>query len=162
MAKIIYVLVAMIALNVALAIFTCSDWNIETGECAGSLTGIGENVNSTLWNMVYNPTNTAGDFWNSLFGGGWGLSALVGVIGVGTVLVGSLVMGRDVTPAIYAAIAIGALATTIYPSIKLWSLINGLGMVGDTFSRRMIAIILIGGMIVTVMFTVLDWARAKE
>jgi len=68
--KIIYVLVAMAVLNLALLIFSCSAWDPETGECAGRLTS---DDNSTIWNLMSNPTTVGDNFGKPclVVGGGY-------------------------------------------------------------------------------------------
>lgn len=150
MSKLIYVLVAMFILNIALATFTCSDWDTSTGQCTST-------DPSDLIYFLNDPSAvSATDIWTSLFGSVWGLAA---VLAVGAVTVGSIFF-RSEAP-IFIAASLG-LITTAYPSIKLWQLINGLSTVGDSLSRGIIAGIVVGTMILTVLFTILDWARGKE
>jgi len=155
--KIIYVLVAMAVLNLALLIFSCSAWDPETGECAGRLTS---DDNSTIWNLMSNPTTVGDNFWQTLFGSGWGLLAAIGVVGT-AVLVGTTVFGKNIETTIYIAIGL-VLASAVYPVIKLWQMIDGLGMVGDDMTRMVLAIVIGSTIFITVVFTVVDWSRGRE
>jgi len=158
--KIIYVLMAMAILNLSLLIFTCAKWDPETGECAGPLISSNSTTNSTIWGMISDPTTIGSGFWKNLFGSGWGLLAAIGVVGT-AVLVGTTVFGKNIESTIYIAIGLG-LVSMVYPAVKLWSLINGLGVVGDTMTRTVLAIVIISTIILTVVFTILDWARGRE
>jgi hypothetical protein len=158
--KIIYVIVAMVLLNVGLLLFSCSSWDTETGTCAGTLLS-SDSSNSTIWSMIVNPTTVGSGFWEVFFGSGWGLLAVVGGITLATVLVGTTVFGKNIETTVYIAIGIG-LASMVYPVIKLYQIINGLGAIGDTTTRTVLAIIVPSIMFVVYIFTVLDWARGRE
>jgi len=155
--KIIYVIVAMAMLNLGLLLFSCSTWNGTTGECKT----IGETTNSTVWEIMKNPTATGSDFWNTLFGSGWGLLAVLGTVTLTTVVVGSTIFGKQIETIIYIAIGIG-LASVVYPSIKLFQLLQGLSMVGDNITRTVLSIVFASVLFIAVLFTVLDWARGRE
>ena len=150
--KIIYVLVAMILLNLGTIIFTCP----LTGSCSGSLS----ESNSTVIDMASNPTTVGSGFWQTLFGSGWGLLAAIGVVGA-AILVGTTIFGKNIETTIYLAIGLG-LASVVYPAVRIWQLINGLGMVGDTMTRTVLAIAVASVIFITVVFTVLDWSRGRE
>lgn len=159
--KIIYVIVAMAILNLGLLIFSCSSWDTETGECAGSLVSSDSSSNSTIWGLVSNPTTVGDNFWETLFGSGWGLLAVIGTVTLTTVLVGTTVFGKNIETMVYIAIGLG-LSSVVYPTIKLWQMMNGLSMVGDTMTRTVLAIVVGSTMFITVVFTILDWARGRE
>jgi len=156
--KIIYVLGGMILLNLTLLIFSCSAWDTTTGQCIGSETvGTTSTNTSSLISFMSSPSETSGSgIWQTLFGSAWGLLAAVAV---GAITVGALLI-RNEAP-IWIAMAIG-LTSTVYPAIKLWQLVNGLSMVGDSLSRMVIAIVLVSIMVLTVIFTIVDWARGTE
>jgi len=54
------------------------------------------------------------------------------------------------------------LMTTVYPAIRLWSIINKLSVIGDDLARLVLAISVVSIMILTVLFTIIDWARGRE
>ena len=160
--KIIYVMLTMVALNLALIIFSCSAWDSETGECAGSLVSANSD-NSTIWSLAYNPTTAGGDsgFWWKLVGSGWGLLGIIGVASAAIVLVGTTILGRDITPIVYVAMSL-ALISSGYPAIKLFQMISASTIIGDALSRSIIAIIIASTLVIVVMFTVIDWGRGRE
>lgn len=158
--KIIYVLIAMAILNLSLLIFTCDEWNPETGECAGPLIASNSTTNSTIWGLISDPTTVGSGFWKNLFSSGWGLLAAIGVVGT-VVLIGTTVFGKNIESTIYIAIGLG-LVSMVYPAVKLWSLMNGLGMVGDTMTRSVLAIVIVSTIVLTFIFTILDWSRGRE
>lgn len=159
--KIIYVIMAMAILNIGLLIFSCSSWDTETGTCAGSLVSPGYSGNSTIWSMISNPTTVGDNFWQKLFGSGWGLLAVIGTVTLATILVGTTIFGKNIETTVYIAIGLG-LASVVYPTVKFFQMINGLSMVGDTMTRNVLAIVIASTLFITVVFTVLDWARARE
>jgi len=158
--KIIYVLMAMAILNLGLLIFSCEEWDPETGECAGPLISSDSATNSTIWGMISDPTTIGSGFWQNLFGSGWGLLAAIGVVGT-AVLIGTTVFGKNIESTIYIAIGLG-LVSMVYPAVKLWQLMNGLSIIGDTMTRLVLVIVIVSTIVVTFIFTILDWARGRE
>ena len=151
--KIIYVAMFMVILNLAFLAFSCTTFDTETGAC------LVDESNSTVWKMASNPTSVGGDFWDMLFGSGWGLFGAIGV-GVGAVLIGTTIFGKNVESTIYIAIAIG-LAGTVYPAIKLYQMITASSLLSPV-SRWIFAIIIASTMVITVIFTILDWGRGRD
>jgi len=86
--------------------------------------------------------------------------AAIGVVGT-AVLVGTTVFGKNIETTIYIAIGL-VLASAVYPVIKLWQMIDGLGMVGDDMTRMVLAIVIGSTIFITVVFTVVDWSRGRE
>jgi hypothetical protein len=156
--KIIYVIMTMAILNIGLIFFSCSEWDATTGACAGSLT---HSDNSTIWGLISNPESVGSGFWDVLFGSGWGLLAVVGTITLGTLLVGTTIFGKNIETIVYIAMGIG-LASVVYPSIKLWQILNAWGAISSPIVRSSIAIIVVSTMVITVVFTVVDWSRGRD
>lgn len=159
MSKIAYLIISMIALYVSLSIFSCSNWDVSTGQCVGT-ESIGTNSSnvSSIFSFVENPTEVDdSSFWKKLMNADYmGLIAAIGA----TVLIAGLYLTKD-SQVIYYAISV-ALITVIYPSIKLWQLITGFSGFGDAFSKKILAMAVISSMIVVSLVIVLDWARGKE
>lgn len=153
--KIIYVLGGMILLNLAMIVFSCSSWDTTTGECTGSAIS---GDNSSVIGFASNPTAVGGSaFWEILFGSGWGLLAAVGL--VSAIVIGAVFFkGQEV---VWIAMAIG-ITTTVYPAIRLWALVSELSVIGDTLARTVLAVAVVSIMIITVLFTIIDWARGRE
>jgi len=160
--KIIYILIAMVVLNVSTFIFSCDNWDSETGQCAGTLTSSSSD-NSTIWSLASKPetiSDTGGWFWK-IVGSGFGLFAIIGTITAATVIVGSTVFGRDLTPIIYIAIGL-ALLSSSYPAIKLFTTINSSGLFGNGIGNWIVAILIASTLVITVIFTIIDWARGRD
>lgn len=157
MGRMIPIILAMVVLNIALVIFTCSSWDAETGVCTGTAP-YGASSNETVINFLLNPTSAdSGSLWETLFGQSWGL--LAAIIGGAAVIVGAIFM-RNETP-VYMAAGL-AVITSVYPAIKLWQLINGTSLIGDSISRKFIATLICGSLIVGVIFSVVDWTRGTD
>jgi hypothetical protein len=155
--KIIYVMTMMVMLNLALLIFSCPPEGTTEGACSR----FSPEENSTLIDLASDPTTVGSGFWNTLFGSGWGLLGIFGIVAAGSLLIGTTIFGRDITNYLYLALAIG-LASTIYPAVRLWSIVNSLSVIGDSLARNIFAIVLVSGIVITVIFTVIDWGRGRE
>jgi len=158
--KIIFVLMTMVILNIALLTFSCTEWNGETGECLDMEEG-SEGHNSSIFKIMKNPETVGSGFWETLFGGGWGLLAAIGSITIATVLIGTTIFGKNIETTIYIAIALG-LATSVYPAVRLFQMINGATFIGDTMTRLIIAVLTASAIFLTVMMTIVDWGRGRE
>jgi hypothetical protein len=158
--KIIFVAMAMITLNVAFLIFSCSSWDPSTGECVAYTTN--DTVEEpSLWSLAVSPEQAAEtNFLKRFFGSNWGLAAALGVIASGTILVGTLVYGRSLETLVYFAMAIG-LISTLYPAIRLHQFLMAFPY-GDYLFKVVASILISATMVITVLFTVLDWARGRE
>ena len=109
--KIIYVIMAMAMLNLSLLIFSCAAWDVETGQCAGSLVSSEYDSNSTVWGLINNPVEAnAGNFWNKLFGSGWGLLAVLLDAVKGAIPVGLANFVFDVEGVTLVAVALAPIA----------------------------------------------------
>jgi len=155
--KIIYVAAAMVMLNLAMIIFSCSDWDTTTGECIAT-EPLGTNSTSSLISFMSHPYIAGGDdLWNIFFGSGWGLLAAIGI--ASAIVIGAIFFkGQEV---VWIAMAIG-LTSCVYPAIKLWQTIHALSGIGDELSKDVLAIAVVSIIILTVMFTIIDWARGHE
>lgn len=155
--KIIYVIIGMVILNISLLIFTCPNVDVSTGQCIGSESvGTISSNTSSIFSFIWDPTVTDdSSIWERLFGSAWGL--LAGIAFIGIIATVAYTRTHDF---IYLAIGL-FMATTVYPAIKLWQLVNASSF-ADELTRQVIAVIVVGTIILTVLFTVIDWARGRE
>lgn len=146
MARIHYLMLSIVAINVALLIFSCSDWD-EQGKCVPE---------STIWSFVKDPgLIDDSNLWEVLFGTTYGLAAIAGSV----LIVGSFFFKSD-TP-LFLGMAL-SLVYPVYSWIKVFQQIQGISSFGDPASRTIVAILLISPIIIVYLFTLLDWARGRD
>lgn len=150
MGKIIPVMITMLALTLALQIFSCSTWN-ESGQCTG-------NDASSLMNFLSNPSiANSGDIWGIFFGNTFGLLAVAGFT---SLIIAGFYFNRNESY-IYIAMAVG-LVSSVYPAITLWSRIRESSIISDPIASGVIATIVASTVILTVMVTIVDWSRGHD
>ena len=77
MGRIVYLMMGIVAINLALLLFSCSSWD-ASGQCVPS---------SNIWSFVTNPSEVdSSSLWTTLFGSVYGLAAIAGTI---------ILIGRD-------------------------------------------------------------------
>lgn len=144
MAKITYLVIALMAINLGLFFFTCADY--EEGKCV---------PNSSIWTFLLSPSDiTDSGFINIIFGSAIGLAALLGTI----VTIGTYIFKGEA--AIYAAMSVALLGPIINSWIKYYSIISGSSMFGDAL--KIMAIMFIGPILIYLIFNLVDWARGKD
>lgn len=148
MGRVVYLMLGIVAINLALMIFSCDTWT-TTGEC-----GV---PSSAMWSWLLGPNvATSTSFWNYLFGTATGLASVVGTI----LFIGSFFLKVEFP--IYAGITI-ALAPMVYSWIKFWNQLGGAKIfAGHPEVATIIGIILLAPIVVTYIFTILDWARGRD
>lgn len=148
MGRIVYLMMGIVAINLALMIFSCDTWN-ATGDCSVPT--------STLWTFLLGPSvATDSTLWNLLFGTVAGLGSVAAVI----LFIGSFFLKVEFP--IYAGITI-ALAPLVYSWIKFWGAFGGSKFfAGNTELATIVGIILLAPIVITYIFTILDWARGRD
>ena len=146
MGRIVYLMCSIVAINVALLLFSCGAWT-SAGECIPQ---------SALWSFIINPSSvTDASIWEVLFGTSMGLAAIAGSL----LIVGSFFFKSD-TP-LYLGMAL-SLVYPVYSWVKLFQQIQGVSSFGDATSRTIIAIIIVSPIIIAYLFTLIDWARGRD
>jgi len=150
MGRIVYLMMGIIAINLGLMLFSCDTWDSVTGECTAPL--------SPFWNAVLGPSDfTEGStFWGLLFGTAGGLASVAAVI----LFIGSFFLKVEFP--IYAGITI-ALAPMVVSWTKFWLQVSDSKFfAGHTKLGLVVGMILISPIVITYIFTLLDWARGRD
>ena len=153
--KMIYLIITILAFNLGVFLFSCSNWNTD-GTCA---TGFSDE-NNTIWDFAKNPQTFSGDvttnsIWKTIFG----LEGLLAV-GAGIFITASIVTGSEV----FLFIGIGmALLPQMGIFLKLYYQIVG----SAYFSGRHIlgwvtAIMVMMPIILCWIFIVIEWIRGRD
>lgn len=146
MGRIVYLMTSVVAINIALLIFSCGSWDNE-GKCVPQ---------SAVWSFIKNPQAIeSASIWEVLFGTSAGLAAIAGSI----LIVGSFFFKSD-TP-LFLGMAL-ALVYPVYSWVKLFQQIQGVSSFGDPVSRTIIAIVIASPIILAYLFTLIDWARGRD
>lgn len=154
MGRLVFLLGSIIAINIALLIFTCGQYN-ENGQCVASSAST-VIPNSSFWDFVQNPSSyDSSQFWQDLFGSVSGIAGLIGTV----ILVGSLIFRSEL--GIYAGLGISFVGL-VGSWIKLYQNIQSSSIIGDPASRKLVAIIIAVPIIITYIATIVDWIRGRD
>lgn len=151
MGRIVYLIMGIVAINLGLFIFSCPSTDPITGACVPP---------SNIWTFIWGP-NALDDsnIWATLFGTASGLAALAAV----AVTVGSFFLRVEFP--LYASMAL-ALIAPVTSWIKFFNQVLESPAFGDGTAKPLlgtiIAVILISPIIVTYIFTLIDWARGRD
>jgi len=157
MARIVYLVLTLIAFNLAVLLFGCSSWD-SSGFCLAS------NSSGSIWSYVISPQNFQGgidpsnssNLWDLLFGSATGLAAIAGL----TLIVGSFISRSEVPLYLGMALVFAAQSSII---IKFFSMVqNSAFFTGREGIGLIVAIILVSPLIIAWIFTLIDWARGRD
>jgi len=155
MGKLIYFVITILAFNLGVFLFSCSNWNTD-GTCA---TGFSDE-NNTIWDFAKNPQTFSGDIygnsiWKTIFGLD-GLKAAGAVIFV----TASLITGSEVLLFIGVGLAFLPQFGIL---LKVYQQIQGSAYFADRHTLGWItAIIVMAPIILCWIFIVIEWIRGKD
>lgn len=147
MGRMIYLMTSIVAINIALLLFTCSSWDAQ-GECIPQ---------TALWSYLLHPSEIDNsNFWEVLFGTSIGLAALAG----GILIIGSFLF-RSETP-LFLGMAL-SLVYPVYSWVKFYQQIQGSAFfAGREVEGTIVAILVASPIILAYIFTLLDWSRGRD
>jgi hypothetical protein len=159
MGRMVYLLMGIVAINLALLIFSCGSWDAD-GSCVA-----GSGDVSVIWNFITNPSSfDSSNFWTIFFGTVSGLAALTSVI----LFVGSFFMKVEFP--LYASMTL-VLVYPVMAWIKLFNQVAGSKLFAGgttipnsavTVEGTIMAIIIAVPFIITYIVTAVDWARGRD
>jgi len=155
MGRIIYLMLMILAFNLAMFLFSCSDWDTD-GTC---ITGSSNN-SGTIWDYAKNPESFTGDtsstsFWKTIFG----VNGLL-MVGGGIVVTVAALFANELL--IFIGLGI-ALLPQLNILIKFYQQIsNSAFFEGREILGVVMAIILMMPLILAWIFMLIDWMRGRE
>jgi hypothetical protein len=146
MGRIVFLVTSLVAINLAFLLFSCNIYD-ASGSCVPQ---------STIWSFVTNPSEiNSANMWDILFGSASGLAAIAATI----IFVGSFFMKVEFP--LYASMSL-ALIYPVYSWIKLFTHIAGNKLFHSPVEAGIVAIMIASPIIITYIFTLLDWARGRD